>query len=141
MHKGTEVQLCLRVVANVIGCLANGGRDVKNRSQSMLFIPHYDTSHSRKATYLHIVAEDKACKIEKKRNRFTVGDDRIEYKGKLATPTSHLTTIKIHRNSVVSTQGVKYNTADITNFYLKNLLYIYEYIRINIHDIRDEIIK
>ena len=48
----------------------------------MFFIPQYDKPHNRQATYLRIVAEDKPHKKEKKRIRFTVGGDRIEYKGK-----------------------------------------------------------
>ena len=107
----------------------------------MFFIPHYNKLYNRKPTYLWIVAENKPHKKEKKHIRFTVGGNRIEYKGKLATPTSHLTTFKIHLNSVVSIPGAKYGTSDITNFYLGTLLYIYEYTRINIHDIPDETIK
>ena len=100
-------QLWLRAAANEIGRLANGGGDVANGSQTMFFIPHYDKPHNRQVTYLRIVAEHKPHKKEKKRIRFTIGGDRIEYKGKLAIPTSHPTAIKIHLNSVVSTPGVK----------------------------------
>ena len=86
------------------------------------------------------MAEDKPRKKEKKRISFTTGGDRIEYKGKLATPPSHPTTIKIHVNSVVFTPGFKYVTANITTFYLGTSLDIYEYMRINISNIPDEII-
>ena len=64
------------------------------------------------------MAGDKPHKKENKRICFTIGDDHIKYKGKLATPISHLTTIKIHSNSVVSTPGAKYGTADVSKFYL-----------------------
>ena len=130
----------MRAAANEIGRLVNGGGDITNGSQTIYFIPHCDKPHNQQATYLHIVTKDKPYKKEKKRIRFTIGGDRIEYKGKLATTTSNLTTIKIHLNSVVSTPGAKYDTADISNFYLGTPLDTFEYMRINIRDIPDKII-
>ena len=66
--------------------------------------------------YPRIVAEDKLHKKEQKRIRFTIDGDRVKYKGKVATPTSHLNIIKIHLNSVVFTPGAKYEIVDIINF-------------------------
>ena len=119
--------------------IARGGGNVKNGSQTIFFISHYDKPHNRKSIYLRIVAEDKPHKKEKKRIVFTISGDHIEYKGKLDTPNYHLTTIRLHLNTVVSTPGDKYGTADIANFDLETQLDIYEYTRINISDITDEI--
>ena len=49
----------------------------------------------RRATYLRIVAELKPHEAETYRVRFTVGGDRIDYKGAVTTPTAELQTVKI----------------------------------------------
>jgi Reverse transcriptase (RNA-dependent DNA polymerase) len=54
---------------------------------------------------------------------------------------SELDTIKILLNSVVSTPGAKFCTADITNFYLNTPMEREEYVRIAINLIPPEIIK
>ena len=41
-------------------------------------------------------------KVETHRIRFTVGGNRIDYKGKASTPTANLETIKLLLNSTVS---------------------------------------
>ena len=47
---------------------------------------------------------------------------------------------KLLFNSVVSTKGAKFMTADISNFYLNTPLTRPEYIRLKLTDIPDEII-
>ena len=48
--------------------------------------------------------------------------DRISYNGLLTTPTTDLTTVKIHLNHTVSTPGGKYNVINIKGFCLKTLI-------------------
>ena len=48
---------------------------------------------------------------------------------------------KLLFNSVVSTKGARFMTMDISNFYLMTPLKRPEYVRINLRDIPDEIIK
>ena len=69
-------------------------------------------------------------KVETHRIRFTVGGNRIDYKGKVSTPTANLETIKLLLNSTVSTPNAKMLTADIENFYLGTPMDRYEYMRI-----------
>ena len=80
-------------------------------------------------------------KKEKNRTRFVVGGNRINFPGDVATPTAEMLVAKILFNSVVSTKGAKFMTADISNFYLNTPLPRPEYIRLNIKDIPDEIIN
>jgi hypothetical protein len=99
-------------------------------TNTMFFIPLKALPPGRKATYLRVVAEEKPLKAEKKRVRFKVGGNRIEYPGNVSTPTADLTTAKILINSVISTPGARFATADISNFYFDNPMERYEYMRI-----------
>ena len=79
-------------------------------------------------------------KKEKNRTRFTVGGDRIDYPGEVATPTADMLVAKILFNSVISTKGARFMTIDILNFYIITPLKRHEFIRINLRYILDEII-
>ena len=72
---------------------------------------------------------------------FTVGGDKIDYPGELATPTEDVLVAKILFNSIISTKGARFVKIDVSNFYLMTPLKRPEYIRINVRDIPDEIIK
>ncbi len=92
-------------------------------------------------TYGKFVCEYKTNKAEKERTLFTVGGDNINYPGNCATPTRDLTLFKIMLNSVISTPGAWFMSLDIKNFYLNMPMLRYEYIRIKIDDVLEEIIK
>ena len=79
-------------------------------------------------------------KKEKNRTRFTFCGDRIDYPGKVATPTADMLVAKILFNSVISTKAARFMTIDISNFYLMTPLKQPEYIFIHVRDIPDEII-
>ena len=79
-------------------------------------------------------------KKEQNRTRFTVGGDRINYPGEVATPTAKMLVAKTLFNSVVSTKGAKFMTLDISNFYLMTPLKRPEYMRMKLADIPQEII-
>jgi hypothetical protein len=118
---GPEGEEWLRSTANEIGRLAQGVQPhMPEGTNTMFFIPHTSLPPGRQATYLRVVAEEKPLKAEKKRVRFTVGGNRIDYPGNVSTPTADLTTAKILINSVISTPGARFATADISNFYLNN---------------------
>jgi hypothetical protein len=73
--------------------------------------------------------------------RFTVGGNRINYPGKVATPTAEMLVAKMLFNSVISMKGAQFMTMDISNFYLMTPLHRAEFIRIKISDIPDEVIR
>ena len=58
--------------------------------------------------------------------------DRIQYEGRVSTPTADLATIKCLLNSVVSTPNAKFMTIDISDFYLGTPLPTPEYMRISV---------
>ena len=61
-------------------------------------------------------------------DKVTVGGNRINYPGAVATPTADLLVAKILFNSTISTPGARFMTLDISNFYLNLLLPCPEYI-------------
>ena len=86
------------------------------------------------------MCELKPNKAEVHRTRLTVGGDKVHYPGDVGTPTADLTLVKIHLNSVISTPGARYMTLDVKNFYLNTPMVRYEYVRIKLDDIPEEII-
>jgi hypothetical protein len=105
---GEDSKLWLAAALREIGRLAQGKQpDMPTGSNTMHFLDHRNLPAGHKATYLRIVAAIKMHKVETHRIRFTVGGDRIDYKGKVSTPTANLKTIKILLNSTVSTSNAK----------------------------------
>ena len=66
---------------------------------------------------------------------------KIDYLGKVDTPTADMLVSKILFNSVISTEEHRFMTIDISNFYLMTALKLPEYIHIHVKDIPDKIIK
>ncbi|MGV7235206.1 MAG: hypothetical protein ACQ9ET_03015, partial [Nitrosomonadaceae bacterium] len=133
-----------RSSANEFGRLANGiGGRIKNPTNTIKFIMEHEVPKERKkdVTYGQFVCTVRPEKKEKERTRFTVGGDRINYPGEVATPTADMLVAKMLLNSVISTKGARFMTMDISNFYLMTPLKRPEYIKINISDIPDEVIK
>ena len=55
-------------------------------------------------------------KKEKNRTRFTVGGDKIDYPGEVATPMEDMLVEKILFNIIIYTKGSRFMTIDISNF-------------------------
>ena len=79
--------------------------------------------------------------MEKKRGRWIANKDRIEYDGELVTPSTELTAVKCRINKVISTMGARYAAMDIKYAYLGKPLVEYEYTRIPLQKILEEIRK
>ena len=62
--------------------------------------------------------------------RITVGGDKVDYPGEVTTKTSDMVTSKPLFNSVISTEGARFMTADIKDFFLNNILPRKEYAKI-----------
>ncbi len=80
-------------------------------------------------------------KEEKEHTRLTAGGDRIKYPEDVGAPTADMTLVKILLNSVISTKGVRCVILDVKNFYLNTPMKRYEYMRLKITDIPEEIIQ
>jgi hypothetical protein len=131
----------LRSAANEFGRLAQGvGGRIKG-TNTIFFIPKGKVPPGRVVTYGRFVCTERPNKPEPNRTRLTVGGDRLTYPEPVGTKTADLTTLKILFNSVVSTPDAKFLAIDIKNFYLGTPMDRYEYMRIPINLIPDEIIE
>ncbi len=71
----------------------------------------------------------------------TVGGNLIDYPFELTTHTANMVSSKILWNSVISTKDICFASADIKNMYLETPLDQYEYMKIPIALLPDNIIK
>ncbi len=78
---------------------------------------------------------------EPNRTRLVAGGDRVHYLFDAGTPTADLLTIKLPINSVISTPGARFFTMDIKNFYLCTPMSRYEYMRLKLSDMPEDVIK
>eukprot|EP00804_Cyclotella_cryptica_P028785 CCRYP_018721-RB/>CCRYP_018721-RB protein AED:0.41 eAED:0.41 QI:0/0/0/1/0/0/3/0/816 len=129
--------------ANEFGRLAQGvGGRIKG-TDTIRFIRKSDIPQDcrKDVTYGRFVCNVRPEKAEPNHTRFTVGGDRINYPGEVATPTAKMLTAKLLFNSIISTPGSKFMTMDISNFYLMTPLPRPEYLRLKLSDIPTEIIR
>ena len=78
---------------------------------------------------------------EPNRTRLVAGGDRVHYPGDAGTPTADLLTVKLLINSIISTEGAKFMTMDIKDFYLNTPMARFEYMRLRIADMPDNVIE
>ena len=128
---------------NEIGRLAQGIGDRVTGTNTIFFIDKKQVPQDRykDVTYGKFVCMYRENKEEKNRTRLTVGGDRMNYTGDCGTPTADLLTVKLLLNSIVSTAGAEFMTIDIKNFYLNTPLKRYEYFRLRIADLPEDVIK
>ena len=69
-----------------------------------------------------------------------VGGDKLDYPGITATDTSSISTLKLLLNSVISTPLARFCTLGIYSYYYNTLMLRYEYMRIPLSLIPDEIV-
>eukprot|EP00956_Cyclotella_meneghiniana_P007050 scaffold9575_cov44-Cyclotella_meneghiniana.AAC.1 len=111
--------------ANEFGRLAQGikGRVIRQQIQSN--------------SYAKVQTE----KEEPNQTRAIFGGNLIHYPDDVGTPTADLLLIKIFLNSVISTKGARFATADLSNFYLCTPMPRPEFGRVKLSDIPEEIIE
>ena len=118
-----------------------GGR-IKNPTNTITFIRKNGIPQNcrKEVTHGKFICSVRPEEKEKNRTSLTFGRDRIDYPGKVATPTADMLVAKILFNSVISTKGSRFMTIYIPNFYLMTPLKRTEYTRIHSRDTPDEII-
>jgi hypothetical protein len=99
-------------------------------------IPKY-----RKIKYVKIVCYYKPHKKEKERVRLTVGGDRLDYSGDVATSTADITTFKMLMNITLSTDDAAVMMMDIKKYFLGTPLPRYEYMRMLLSRFPEEIVE
>jgi hypothetical protein len=100
-------------------------RQNKNPINTIEFICQHEvpTERMKDVTYGQFVFTVQQEKAEPNQMQFTVGGDRINYPGAVATPTAKMLVAKMLFNSVISTKDARFMTMDISNFYLMTPLH------------------
>jgi hypothetical protein len=129
-----------RGFGNECGRLFQGIRDIAV-TDTCLFIKLTNIPKDRKITYSKIVCNYKPHKKEKELVRLTLGGDRLDYSGDVATSTADLTTFKILINSTLSTEEAAMMMMDINNYYLGTPLPRFEYMKMLLSRFSEEIIQ
>jgi hypothetical protein len=101
LMKDPDLQpLWKRGFGNEVGQLFKGIRDIQGTNMCF-FIAINNTPKDRQITYGKIVCDYKPHKKEKECVRLTVGSDKLDYSGKVATSTADITTFIIFINSAL----------------------------------------
>lgn len=143
LHKlieGKDADHWIKATIKEIGRVAQGFPNIVEGTNTLRFISHHDKPNDRIASYCRIVCDYNPDKEDPYRIRFTYGGDRSDYPYETSTSTVDTTTVKIHLNSIISTPGARHMTLDIRNFYLNTPLARFEYMRIPIKIIPQEVI-
>jgi hypothetical protein len=115
-------------------------RDIPG-TDTCFFIKLTNIPKDRKITYGKIVCDYKPHKKEKERVRLTLGGNRPDYSGDVATSTADITTFKILINSTLSTEEATMMMMDIKNYYLGTPLPRFEYMKMLLSRFHEEIIQ
>jgi hypothetical protein len=132
--------LWTRGFGNECGHLLQGIRDIPG-TDTCFFIELKNIPQDRKITYGKIVCDYKPHKQEKERVRLTVGGDKLDYSGDVATSTANITTFKILINSTLSTKDAVVMMMYIKKYYLGTPLPRFEYMKMLISRFPEEIIQ
>jgi hypothetical protein len=132
--------LWTRGFGNECGRLFQGIRDIPG-TDTCFFTTLKNIPEGRKITYGKIVCDYKPHKQEKERVRLTVGGDRLDYSGDIATSTADITTFKILINSTLSTEDATMMMMDIKNYYIGTPLPRFEYMKMLLSRFPEEIIQ
>jgi hypothetical protein len=125
---------------NECGRLFQGIQDIHG-TDTCFFIKLANVPKDRKITYGKIVCDYKPHKKEKECIRLTVGGDRLDYSGDVATSTADITTFKILINSTLSTKDAAMMMMVIKNYYLGTPLPRFEYMKMLLSHFPEEIVQ
>jgi hypothetical protein len=101
---------------NEFGQLMTGLKRGIHGTRTMHFIYKHQVPKGRKVTYARFCCNYRPQKDELNRCHITVGGDRLDYPGEVATKTANMTTIKCLLNSVLSRTKARFMTGDISLF-------------------------
>jgi hypothetical protein len=132
--------LWTRGFGNKCGRLFKGIRDILG-TDTCFFILLKNILNDINITYGKIVCDYKPHKKEKQCVRLTVGGDRLDYSGAVATSTADIKAFKILINGTLSTKDAAMMRMDIKNYYIGTLLPRFEYMKMMLSLIPEEIIQ
>ena len=100
---------------NEVGHLFQGLGNIQG-TNTCFFTHWHEVPQGAKVAYIRIVCNICPHKKETHRVRLTGGGDKLTFDGPISTPTSDLTTYKLHWNNMVSSPGAKYLVVNVKNF-------------------------
>ena len=129
--------------ANKFGRLAQevGGRITGTNTIFFIHKNEIPQDQLKDVTYIKFVASVRTKKEDPYQIRATLGGNLIHYPEDVGTLSADLLLIKILLNSVILTEGAKFATANLSNFYLMTELKRPEYGKVKLSDIPKEIIN
>jgi hypothetical protein len=98
-------------------------------------------SQRKDITCGRIVCAYRSEKKDPYRTRITMGGNLINYPDDCGTPTADLLTVKLMFNSIISTPNAKFMTIDIKGFYLMTPMDRFEYFRMKLELVPQDIVK
>ena len=110
-------------------------------NSTIFFIHPSEIPTHKKITYGRLVADIRPLKEEQFRVRITVGGDKLDFFGDASSVAASLATVKLLLNSVISTKGAVFSTADIKDFFYASFLPDPEYMKMQLKIIPQEIIS
>ena len=118
-----------------------GGRI--DRTSTVFFVHKHEIPQDRlkDVTYIKVFWLIRTEKDDPYPIRATLGGNLICYPDNVGTPTADLLLIKKFLTSIISTNGAKFATADLSNFYLMTPLKQPQYGRVKLTDIPVKIIE
>ena len=141
LMRGPDKDIWKTSLANNLGRLAQGvGTRMPTGTNAVFFIPPSAVPIGRTATYLRLVASIRPHKTETHRVRVTVGGNQLDFPGDTTTNCASLTMTKCILNSTISTPGACFIPLDIKNFYYNTPIGRYEYMKISLEILPEEII-
>ena len=129
---------------NEIGRLAQGMPGRNTGTNTIFFIKkdQVPKERAKDVTYGLITTLIRPEKIdEPNRTRLVAGGNQVHYPGNAGTPTADLLTVKLLLNSIISTESARFMTMDIKDFYLNTPMARYEYMRLRLADMPEDVIE
>jgi hypothetical protein len=129
-----------KAAAHAFVRLAQGVGGRIEGSNTFFVIPRKAVPKGKIIIYGRFVVNIRPNKSETHRVRLTVGGNLLQYPGDVSTRSADITTSKCLWNSTISTEGAKYMCLEVNKFYLGTPMDSFEYMRIPIKLIPQEII-
>jgi hypothetical protein len=141
LMKDPDLQpLWKRGFSNEAGHLFEGIRNIPG-TNTCFFVELKNIPKDRQITYGKFFCDYKPHKKEKERVRLTVGGDRLDYSGDVATSTADITAFNFLINSTLSTTDDAMMMMDIKNYYLGTPSPRYEYMRMLLSRFPEDIVN
>ena len=141
LPRGPDKDIWKTSLTNDLGRLAQGvGTIMSTGTNTVFFIPRSAIPAGRTVAYSQLFANIRPHKTETHRVRVTVDGNRLDFPGGTTTNCARLTTTKCLFYSTISTPGACFITLDNNNFYYNTPMGRYEYMKISLATIPEEII-